>query len=104
MPFFAEREPLATAEPERVTPPWQTLLLICSKCRGARKGPDAREIRKGLKHRLGKSKSLRVIESECMSLCPDDAVTVCIARATGREVRYVRAHEELDALAALTQD
>ncbi|MDB4990291.1 MAG: hypothetical protein JWN04_5469 [Myxococcaceae bacterium] len=80
-------------------------MLVCSKCKGARRGPDSRAIRKGLKHRLGKSKQLRILESECMSVCPDDAVTVCISRL-GRgpaggsvSVHVVRAEHELDQLA-----
>ena len=89
-------------QPQRVEPPWQTLVLVCTKCKGARRGPDAREIRKGLKHRVGKSKQLRVLESDCMSVCPDDAITVCISKTNGpSEVRIVQSHDELDALAAL---
>lgn len=92
------------APPHQVEPPWQTLVLVCSKCKGARRGPDAREIRKGLKQRVGKHKQLRVLESDCMSICPDDAITVCIARTHGQsEVRIVRSHDELDALATLVQ-
>lgn len=88
-------------QPQRVEPPWQTLVLVCTKCKGARRGPDAREIRKGLKHRVGKGK-LRVLESDCMSVCPDDAITVCISKTSGAtEVRIVQSHDELDGLAAL---
>jgi len=94
---------------ENTEPPWETLVLVCSKCKGARRGPDSRGIRKGLKHRLGKSKQLRVLESECMSVCPDDAVTVCVARTQGHvqpgepavAVHLVRSDEELDQLAEL---
>jgi hypothetical protein len=92
------------AAPQRVDAPWQTLVLVCSKCRGARKGPDQRDIRKGLKQRLGKNKRLRVLESECLSLCPDDAVTVCIARTDQpTELRIIQSCDELDGLAALIQ-
>jgi ferredoxin len=86
--------------PQRVQAPWQTLVLVCTKCKGSRRGPDAREIRKGLKHRVGK-KQLRVLESECMSVCPDDAITVCIAKTSGTQVVVVQSHDELDGLAEL---
>jgi ferredoxin len=86
--------------PEPVSPPWETLVLVCEKCKGARRGPDAHGIRKGLKQRIGKHKSLRVMESPCMSVCPDDAVTVCISRTQrATEVVLVRSEAELDALA-----
>lgn len=106
---FRQRDSLAPGslrkEPQCVEPPWETLVLVCSKCRGARHGPDARELRKGLKSRIGKTKQLRIVEVDCLSICPDDAVAVCIAKtsaqASSSEVRIVQSHEELDALAAL---
>jgi hypothetical protein len=93
-----QKPPSRSAEPVR--PPWETLVLICEKCKGARQGPDARAIRKGLKQRVGKSKQLRVLESPCMGVCPDDAVTVCVVRtARAAEAQLVRDESELDALA-----
>lgn len=106
-PFFkADESPAATGpsarQPQHADTPWQTLVLVCTKCKGSRRGPDAREIRKGLKHRIGKSKQLRVLEADCLSVCPDDAITVCIAKLGGpTEVRLVQSHDELDALASL---
>lgn len=101
-PFESRALPQGGTEPEPAAPPWQTLVLICTKCKGARRGPDARGIRKGLKNRIGKNKQLRVLESECMSVCPDDAITVCIASAAAGavSVHLVRAESELDFLAA----
>jgi hypothetical protein len=91
----------ASRPPEPVSPRWETLVLVCEKCKGARHGPDAHGIRKGLKHRLGKSKQLRVLESPCMGVCPDDAVTVCVTRTSrAAEVMLVRSESELDALAS----
>lgn len=101
LPFFtdSDRRPI---DAEAVTPPWQTLILVCTKCKGARRGPDARGIRKGMKHRLGKHKQLRILESECMGVCPDDAITVCTVHAGAGHavVRLVRTEAEVDALAA----
>ena len=89
-------------QPVRVEPPWQTLVLVCTKCKGARRGPDAREIRKGLKQRAGKHKQLRVLEVDCLSVCPDDAITVCISKTNGvSRVHIVQSHDELEGLAAL---
>ncbi|HEX5659794.1 MAG TPA: hypothetical protein VFX59_21515 [Polyangiales bacterium] len=89
----------ASRPPEPVSPKWQTLVLVCEKCKGARHGPDAHGIRKGIKHRIGKNKELRVLETGCMGICPDDAVTVCVTRlARPAEVVLVRSESELDAL------
>jgi hypothetical protein len=101
LPFFSEPDH-RPAPAEIVSPPWQTLMLVCIKCKGSRRGPDARGIRKGMKQRLGKQKQLRILESECLGVCPDDAVTVCTLRAGSGEtvVRLVRTDAEVDALAA----
>jgi hypothetical protein len=96
----ADMQKPAPGAAEPVSPPWETLVLICEKCKGSRQGPDAHGIRKGLKQRIGKSKQLRVLESPCMNVCPDDAVTVCITRTTRpAEVFVVRTESELDTLA-----
>jgi len=93
-------KPSSQTQPELVSPPWQTLVLVCSKCKGARGGPDPRDIRKGLKHRLGKPKSLRVVEVECLQICPERAVTVCVVGAATRlEVLTIESEDALDALA-----
>ncbi|MET0341489.1 MAG: hypothetical protein ABW252_10850 [Polyangiales bacterium] len=100
LPFF---EPPARtgAAPERVDPPWRAMMLVCAKCKGPRRGPDARGIRKGMKRILGKQKALRVLESECMGVCPDDAITVCTMQAGAGETRVclVRSEDELEKLA-----
>jgi hypothetical protein len=103
LPFFRAEPALA---PETVEAPWSTLVLVCSKCEGARRGPDARDIRKGLKSMLGKPKRLRVVEVDCLQVCPDDAVTVCVVRARdGRaELCTVSSHEALERLAATLVD
>jgi hypothetical protein len=84
------------------TPPWGTLLLVCSSCKGARRGPDPGDVRKLLKKRLGKPRSLRVAEVDCLKLCPDDAVAVCLADADRQQVttRLVASEADLEHLAA----
>jgi ferredoxin len=103
LPFLEpEHKHASRAVSEPVEAPWQTLMLVCTKCKGARHGPDARDVRKGMKHRVGKSKGLRVLESDCLSVCPEHAITVCIVRARGvSELRLVREHAQLDDLADL---
>lgn len=86
---------------EPIVPPWQTLVIVCARCKGARKGPGARAIRKRIKHTIGKDKRLRITEVDCLGVCPDDAVTVCTVRhPTGHaEVMLVRSDDEVDLLA-----
>lgn len=87
--------------PEPVDVPWDTLVLVCAKCRGARHGPDAREVRKGLKRLLDRPKRLRIVEVDCLRVCPDHAVTVCVvARAAHAELFTVGSEAELEGLAA----
>lgn len=102
LPSLFQPSAYSTARPaERVDPPWQTLVMVCGKCKGSRKGPEPRAIRKGVKLLLGKQKRLRIIEVDCLGVCPDDAVTVCTVRhATGAsDVRLVRTQAELEELA-----
>lgn len=53
---------------------WREVVLVCGKCSG-----DSSAVRKGLKKaakNLGDGKSLRIIETRCMGLCPKNAITV----------------------------
>jgi hypothetical protein len=79
-----------------VAPPWRTLVLICTKCHGARKGPGPKDVRKCLKKQLGKPDDLRVAEVECLKVCPDDAVTVCIVGAAQQEPELCLISSERD--------
>jgi hypothetical protein len=83
-------------------PPWGTLVLVCSKCKGARRGPGCGDVRKQLKKQLGKPKSLRVLEVECLRSCPDHAVAACIVDAERPAVsmRMIGSEEDLQALTA----
>ena len=101
LPFFSSDTAAGGQAAERVAPPWQTLVVVCASCKGARKGPDGRGIRKRIKHTIGKDKRLRIAEVDCLGVCPDDAVTVCTVRhPTGHaEVTLVRSDHEVDALA-----
>jgi ribosomal protein L40E len=88
-----------------LTPPWHTLILVCSKCGAARHGPDGSEIRKCLKKRLGKPKGLRILEVDCLKLCPDDGVALLSVAAkdlsgtSQTALSVVRSHAEVEELA-----
>jgi hypothetical protein len=97
---FARREHVLAPEPV-VDLPWETLVLVCTKCDAARRGPDAHDIRKTLKSKLGKPKNLRIVEVDCLKVCPDDAVTVCVVHARQPpSLCTISSHEALDQLAA----
>jgi predicted metal-binding protein len=71
--------------------PWTTVILICGKC--ARKldggfGPKHKDslrttLREALKAK-GHRRSVRIIETRCMGLCPRHAVTALNAGSPGR--------------------
>ena len=63
--------------------PWRDLVLVCRKCGeklGGGFGKDGREnlrdLMKSLTREAGLRKIVRVIESDCLDLCPKDAVSV----------------------------
>ena len=66
-----------------VSTPWQDLILVCGKCSkklGGGFGVDGDEsLARALKHalrRAGRRRTVRVIETKCLGLCPKGAVTV----------------------------
>lgn len=63
--------------------PWRDLVLVCRKCGeklGGGFGRDGREnlrdLMKSLTREAGLKKVVRVIETDCLDLCPTDAVSV----------------------------
>lgn len=73
-----------------VATPWQDVVIVCGKCSkklGGGFGPDGDEgLARALKHELratGRRQSVRVIESKCLGLCPNGAVTVVPGRRPG---------------------
>jgi hypothetical protein len=88
---------------ESVDPRWSTLVLVCSACDGARKGPGSVEIRKHLKKHVDRGKTLRVVEVDCLKDCPDHAVATCTIETQGAPVRIRRIASDGD-LAALTAE
>jgi hypothetical protein len=86
------------ADGVQVKAPWDTLIVVCSSCRGARHGPDPSDVRKAIKKELGKPKTLRVVEVECLKLCPDDAVAICTADSAKQhvETRLIGSERDLN--------
>jgi hypothetical protein len=82
---------------QQVSPPWTSLVLVCTSCRGDALGP--RDIRKGLKRSLDKHR-VRVLEVDCLKLCPARAVAVCTVGRHGAHAYEVHGERELTELAA----
>lgn len=75
---------------DSVATPWLDLLVVCSKCSkklGGGFGEDgADSLARALKRELrasGRRRTVRVIESKCLGLCPKGAVTVLPGRHPG---------------------
>ena len=72
---------LAKLEPA----PWSDVVLICAKCaaklgRGRNGKTELRgEVKRALKHQ-GLGKSVRVVETTCLDLCPKGGQTVATSR------------------------
>lgn len=80
---------------------WSELLLVCRKCDGTRDGVDARCVRKAVKRGLGKKgHGLRVMEVDCLKLCPKDGLSYVRARleGPGAELGALYDERELDVL------
>ena len=69
---------------------WQDVVIVCAKCSkklGGGFGPDGDEsLARALKRELRateRRQSVRVVESKCLGLCPNGAVTVVPGRRPG---------------------
>ncbi|GGF37205.1 hypothetical protein GCM10011611_49680 [Aliidongia dinghuensis] len=77
---------------------WQTdVLFVCLRCSGKLPDgltPDGRTtLRQWFKERLGsvgRSKALRVVETSCLGLCPEQRVAVAIGRELAADPAVVR--------------
>ena len=69
--------------------PWTDIILVCRKCSKKLSGgfgPDGDDaLPRALKHTLRAAgrRSTRIIETKCLGLCPEGAVTVVAARTPG---------------------
>lgn len=78
---------------ERVKAPWEGVALVCRKCTRKLHGGFGRKERQDLSKVLretlketGRRRALRVIEVDCLGLCPKKAVAVIGAAAPGHVV------------------
>ena len=96
-------DPIATT-----TTQWEQVVLVCRKC--SKKlhggyGPDgkdslARALKLGLRD-AGRRRTVRVVETKCLGLCPKGAVTVLPAGAPGSLLSVPRATPAAEILALL---
>lgn len=63
--------------------PWRELVLVCRKCGtkldggfGADRRENLRDLMKSVTRAAGLRKVVRVIETDCLDLCPEGAVSV----------------------------
>jgi predicted metal-binding protein len=97
------------ADPIGIRPtPWKTILLLCGKC--ARKvdggyGPKGKDaLRSALRTELsakGLRRQVRIIETRCMGICPNGAVTALNAAKPDTILTVPRKTDPEDALALL---
>lgn len=87
---------------------WEQVVLVCRKC--SKKlhggfGPDGDDtLARALKTELrqaGRRRSVRVIETKCLGLCPKGAVTILPGSAPGALLAVPRATPGADILARL---
>ena len=90
------------------TTPWEQIVLVCRKCSKKLHGGYGLEgkdtLSRALKLELretGRRRSVRVIETKCLGLCPKGAVTVLPAWAPGSLLSVPKATPAAEILARL---
>ena len=95
------------ASPNSYPPTWHgELLLACRKCQKKLRGDDKvrplAKLKKTVK-RWNKDHSehpLHLVNTPCMSLCPKEAVTICLPQRAPVELRLLHSERDLDRLCA----
>lgn len=91
--------------------PWKTVLLLCGKC--ARKmdggyGPEKKDpLRAALRAELkarGHGRSVRILETRCLGICPKKAVTALNASRPGGVLVVPKGTGAAEALASLMRE
>jgi predicted metal-binding protein len=89
---------------------WKTVLLLCGKCGSKLDGGYGRKGKASLKTDLratlkaaGYGRTVRVIETRCMGLCPKKAVTALNAGAPDRLFAVPRGHHAVATLNLLLE-
>jgi len=85
--------------------PWEGhLVLACRKCQKKLKGdPDLRSLSKLKKtvkraNREHSDKSVHIVNTPCMDLCPKGGVTVCDPRQDSDRLFILRSEEDIERL------
>jgi hypothetical protein len=83
--------------------PWKgQLVLACGKCQKKLKRSGGAKLSKALKKRAHQDEDglkLRVIEVDCLKMCPKGGITVCTQGQLGRnECSIVRNRADVDSL------
>ena len=93
---------------EPVAAPWKGVALVCRKCSRKLKGGFGRKGKHDLVRVLrdtlkdaGRRRELRVIEVDCLGLCPKRAVTVIGPATPGQVLAVPEGAEAADVLRAL---
>ena len=95
--------------PIAITPTdWTQIILVCRKCSKKLRGgfgPDGKDtLPRALKAELRQTdrrRSVRVIETKCLGLCPKGAVTVLPASSPGALLAVSEGSSAADVLATL---
>ena len=81
-----------------VEPRWQTVVLVCGRCRRRNDGEvdlKTREVVRAMARGLG-SRSVRVVKSSCLGLCPKRAIAVGIAGAEPARAAILRTGQDVE--------
>jgi len=88
-----------SAKHDLVAPRWQTVVLVCGRCRRRNDGEvdlKTREVVRAMSRGLG-SRSVRVVKSGCLGLCPKRAIAIGLAGAGPARAAVVRNGADVDA-------
>jgi hypothetical protein len=79
-------------------PTWrEDLVLVCRKCQKKSDGVDGKSLSKWLKRALkseGQGKRFRIVQVDCLGLCPKHAVTLLRASDVGRSRKPLQVFRE----------
>jgi hypothetical protein len=81
---------------------WSDLILLCGKCAGKLSGnKDARSALRHALKRAGRAKQVRIAETTCLDICPDDGIAACALDRAGQACGPVVLRPPFDGAALL---
>jgi len=83
---------------ELVAPRWQTVVLVCGRCRRRNDGDvdlKTREVMRTMSRGLG-TRSVRVVKSSCLGLCPKRAIAIGLAGEAPARAAIVRNDDDVE--------